>query len=74
MGFSAGLWKSIDPIYDSILRHPFIRGLGDGSLDRDCFKFYMLQDALYLREFGRALAIAAAHAPEDDCLGGRGVL
>jgi thiaminase/transcriptional activator TenA len=26
----------------------------------------VLQDSLYLREFGRALAIAAARAPEDD--------
>jgi thiaminase (transcriptional activator TenA) len=66
MSFTDQLWKSIEPIYAAILRHPFVRGLGDGSLDRDCFKFYVLQDALYLREFGRALAIAAAHAPEDD--------
>jgi len=66
MGFSAELWKSIGPIYDAILKHPFIKGLGDGSLDREAFKFYVIQDALYLREFGRALSIAAARAPEDD--------
>jgi len=66
MDFTAELWKSIEPIYGAILRHPFVRGLGDGSLDLQCFKFYVLQDALYLREFGRALAIAAARAPEDD--------
>src|SRR6516225_1096889 len=66
MDFTAELWKSIEPIYGAILRHPFVRGLGDGSLEHECFKFYVLQDALYLREFGRALAIAAARAPEDD--------
>lgn len=66
MNFSAELWKSIEPIYSAILHHPFVRGLGDGSLPIDCFKFYVVQDALYLREFGRALAIAAARAPEDD--------
>jgi thiaminase/transcriptional activator TenA len=66
MGLSAELWKSIEPIYDAILRHPFIRGLGDGSLDHETFKFYVLQDALYLREFGRALSITAARAPLDD--------
>jgi thiaminase (transcriptional activator TenA) len=66
MDFSAELWKSIEPIYSAILRHPFVRGLGDGSLNRECFKFYVIQDALYLREFGRALAVAAARAPEDD--------
>jgi thiaminase (transcriptional activator TenA) len=66
MDFTAKLWTSIEPIYGAILRHPFVRGLGDGSLEHECFKFYVLQDALYLREFGRALAIAAARAPEDD--------
>jgi thiaminase/transcriptional activator TenA len=66
MGFTPELWKSIEPIYRAILRHPFIRGLGEGSLEPECFKFYVLQDAIYLREFGRALAIAAARAPEDD--------
>ena len=66
MDFTTGLWKSIEPIYTAILRHPFIEGLADGSLDRERFKFYVLQDAFYLREFGRALAVAAARAPEDD--------
>jgi thiaminase (transcriptional activator TenA) len=66
MNFTTELWKSIEPIYGAILRHPFIRGLGDGSLNPDSFKFYVLQDALYLREFGRALAVAAARSPQDD--------
>lgn len=66
MSFSAELWKSIEPIYGAILRHPFIKGLGDGTLDRESFKFYVIQDALYLREFGRALAITSARAPLDD--------
>ncbi|MGH8636684.1 MAG: thiaminase II, partial [Burkholderiales bacterium] len=60
------LWHSIEPIYDAILRHPFIAGLTDGSLTRERFEFYAVQDALYLREFARALAIAAARAPKDD--------
>jgi thiaminase/transcriptional activator TenA len=66
MNFTPELWTSIETIYSAILRHPFVRGLGDGALDRECFRFYVLQDAIYLREFGRALAIAAARAPEDD--------
>jgi thiaminase/transcriptional activator TenA len=66
MGFTAELWKSIDPIYAAILRHPFLRGLTDGSLPRESFKFYAVQDALYLREFARALSLAGARAPQDD--------
>ena len=66
MGFTAELWKSIEAIYAAILRHPFLRGLRDGSLARESFQFYAIQDALYLREFARALSIAAARAPEDE--------
>jgi thiaminase/transcriptional activator TenA len=65
-GFSAELWGSIGGIYADILRHPFLTGLTDGSLSRDSFRFYAVQDALYLREFARALAIAAARAPRDE--------
>ena len=66
MAFTDELWKSIGPIYAAILRHPFVRGLTDGSLPRESFKFYAVQDALYLREFARALSLAGARAPEDD--------
>ena len=66
MSFSADLWQSIMPIYAAILDHPFVRGLTDGSLPREAFRFYAVQDALYLRDFARALSIAAARAPQDD--------
>jgi len=64
--FTGRLWQSIEPIRRAILCHPFLLGLADGSLALERFKFYVLQDALYLREFARALAIAAATAPDGD--------
>jgi thiaminase/transcriptional activator TenA len=64
--FTKELWREIIPIYKSIIFHPFIKGLTDGSLREESFKFYVIQDALYLREFARSLSIAAAKAPEDD--------
>jgi thiaminase/transcriptional activator TenA len=66
MTFTAELWQSITPIYAAILKHPFLRGLADGSLSRDAFRFYVVQDAHYLRDFARALSIAAARAPRDE--------
>jgi len=65
MAFTDELWREIEPIYTAILRHPFLRGLTEGSLPRESFQFYAVQDALYLREFARALSLAAARAPED---------
>ena len=66
MTFTGELWASIAPIYDAILRHPFLRGLRDGSLARDAFQYYVIQDAHYLRDFARALSIAAARVPRED--------
>ncbi len=64
--FTRALWQTIQPIYAAILQHPFLRGLTDGALSRPSFEFYAVQDALYLREFARALSITAARAPQDD--------
>jgi thiaminase/transcriptional activator TenA len=66
MAFTDQLWQSITPIYAAILKHPFLRGLTDGSLSREAFQFYVIQDAHYLRDFARTLSIAAARAPRED--------
>lgn len=60
------LWADAAPIYDQILEHPFVRGLTDGSLPRDVFHHYIVQDAHYLRGYARALAVCAAKAPTAD--------
>jgi thiaminase (transcriptional activator TenA) len=66
MTFTRELWASIAPIYGAILAHPFLRGLTGGSLPREAFEFYVIQDAHYLRDFARALSVAAARAPKED--------
>jgi thiaminase/transcriptional activator TenA len=66
VAFTDELWHAIESIYAAILHHPFLTGLSDGSLSRDSFQFYAVQDALYLREFARGLSIAAARAPRDE--------
>ena len=66
MSFTDDLWQQIKPVYDSILQHPFLKQLADGTLSRDRFVFYMKQDALYLQEFSKALAIAGGRAPSTE--------
>jgi thiaminase/transcriptional activator TenA len=63
--FTDELWSSIDEIYDAILAHPFLTGLTDGTLPAEAFRFYVVQDALYLTHYARALSICAAKAPTD---------
>ncbi len=66
--FSAQLWESIGDIYGAILGHPFITGLTDGTLPAESFAFFVVQDAFYLREYAKALAIVGSRAPSPRAL------
>lgn len=61
--WSTRLWESIEPTFSAILAHPFLTGLTDGGLDNTAFTHYVAQDAHYLRDYARALAIVGAKAP-----------
>lgn len=63
---TTGMWTAIRPIYDKTLQHPFLKGLADGTLPRSRFQFYLVQDALYLRTFARALSVLASKAPREE--------
>lgn len=57
------LWAETAGIYAAILQHPFLAGLTDGTLDPAAFAHYVVQDAHYLRDFARALAVVGGKAP-----------
>lgn len=59
------LWADAAEIYRKICAHPFLTGLTDGSLSHDRFRYYVVQDAHYLRAYARALAGCAAKAPNE---------
>ena len=67
-GFTNELWRSITSIYDQILTHPFLRGLTDGTLSEERFRIYVLQDAVYLRDYARALSLAGVRSPDVSAL------
>ncbi|SDJ92652.1 thiaminase (transcriptional activator TenA) [Catalinimonas alkaloidigena] len=62
MSFTPQLWHAITPLYHSITAHPFIAELTQGTLPQEKFQHYIQQDALYLADFARALAVMAAKA------------
>ena len=53
-------------MWAKIIAHPFVRGLGDGSLSLDRFTFFLRQDYLFLIDYSRVLAIASAKARDLD--------
>ncbi len=62
------LWDLNNDLANACLNHPLVRGIADGTLDRDVFQRYIAQDAFFLRAFLRAYALAAAKCKEIDQL------
>ncbi len=64
MTFSEQAWSTITSIRSAIAMHPFLTELASGTLAQDKFCHYIVQDSLYLAEYARVLALAAARAPD----------
>lgn len=56
------LLDAANDIWAEYHAHPFIRGIADGTLDREKFKHYMVQDYLYLLDYARVFALGVAKA------------
>ena len=63
MEFCDDIWAEIMPLRQAILAQPFLQELAQGTLPPESFRHYIVQDSLYLAEYARVLAIAAAAAP-----------
>ena len=69
MSYIDDLERKALPIRKAILHHPFIRGIGNGSLDVERFKFYVKQDYVYLIDYSRVIALASVRAPDLKTMG-----
>jgi len=63
MSLSLTLWHASDDLAQACLQHPFVQGIGNGTLLVEKFAYYVGQDAFFLEAFARAYSIAAAKAP-----------
>ncbi|MBK5910353.1 thiaminase II [Rhodothalassium salexigens] len=61
-------WAHIADLRSAILDLPLNRELAAGTLSRERFLTYMIQDSIYLVAFSRALALAAARAPDPEAV------
>ena len=44
------------PVWEKCLHSEFLTHLADGTLDEACFKGYIVEDSLYLREYAKVFA------------------
>lgn len=60
------LLSATKDIWAAYNEHPFVLGIQNGTLDQEKFRYYIIQDFLYLEEYAKvfALGIAKAKSPE----------
>lgn len=56
------LFKATKEIWEAYNRHPFVMGIQEGTLDKNRFRYYIIQDFLYLKEYAKTFAIGVAKA------------
>ncbi len=58
------LWSDNRQLADRSLQHPFVQGIGDGTLERDRYRHFIAQDAFFLESFARGYAHCLARSPD----------
>ncbi|KAJ7796428.1 hypothetical protein B0H14DRAFT_3158061 [Mycena olivaceomarginata] len=64
----AELLKKNQDVFDKVINHPFPRAFGDGTASLDGFRYYMIQDKMYLETCARLKMMAVAASPEYEAL------
>ena len=62
--FTDRLYQSAAPIWKKCMEHPFVKGIGDGSLPLEKFRYFMLQDYVYLYDYARVFALGTVKAKD----------
>lgn len=57
MKFTDRVFNRVEPIWQSYMKHPFIIGLGDGTLDQEKFKHWLKQDYIYLIDYSQLVQL-----------------
>src|SRR5215207_2545832 len=68
-GLSQHLFALGRPNLERQLAHPTVRGIATGDLDPTRFRSWLVQDYLFLLDYVRLFALAAARAPDTGTLG-----
>ena len=66
MKFSKIARQQVVPYWEGSFSHPFLTELQAGTLDPAIFRYYLIQDAYYLKHFSRLYALIAQQAQESD--------
>ncbi|MFD0676385.1 MULTISPECIES: thiaminase II [unclassified Paenibacillus] len=69
MKFTEHLLEKFHLEWRQTYEHPFVQELGKGTLDKEKFRFYMIQDYLYLIDYAKLFALGAIKADDLETMG-----
>lgn len=64
MSFDLELRAAAANLWEAQHDHPFVQGIGDGTLPAERFRDYISQDYVFLIGYGRLLALGVSKAPD----------
>lgn len=62
MKTTEALLAATQEIWESYNEHPFVLGIQNGTLDKEKFRYYIIQDYLYLEDYAKTFAVGVAKA------------
>ena len=62
------LYEAARPVWEACHSHPFVRGIGDGTLELEKFRHFLLQDYLYLFDYARVFAYGVVKARDPELM------
>ena len=62
MNFETQLLDATAELFRAYNQHPFVLGIQNGTLDREKFRYYLIQDCLYLEDYAKTFALGVAKA------------
>ena len=68
MNLTDRLYDSAREIWEGYHTHPFVTGIGDGTLPIEKFRYFMLQDYLYLYEYSRLFSLGVVKAADHELM------
>jgi thiaminase/transcriptional activator TenA len=79
MSFAKDLKDRTKDIWEKCYNHPFLQELGAGTLDKEKFQYYLLQDYKYLIEYAKVYALGAVKSKDENLMrkftqGAQGIL
>lgn len=68
MQFTDELYLEVKDLWEEFCHHPFVDGIGSGKLEQEKFRFYMVQDYLYLLDYAKVYSLGVIKSDDEDTM------